>query len=222
MDFDTCHAATEVGSLPVGFLVPLSSLDPLPQQASDLPSETLVLTGTLALHEAELFDTFYENAALRFGELEVNDIPLVTICFQLGDVQVYWLADQEEAQLQAALKLWQRIRRIPIMFRVRGDVRGHRMVCVVAMPRLADQGAQHGKRVSPPANLWSLLSWLLASGELHKHAATEIPGTPVRHVIANVIVSERLKPFAAAEPSAFGSATGHSQGSTYSSSRVDA
>ncbi|WP_213232284.1 hypothetical protein [Caballeronia sp. NK8] len=196
MDAETCIIETEVGRISVGSLVRLSSLDPLPRQADNLPAETPVLVGSLTPHEAEWFGTVYEKAALSFGEFNVNDVTLMEICLQLGGLQVYWLADANDAQLCEAVELWQQSCRIPIMFRVSRDVRRHRMVCVVTMPILARRESRDVGRLASPAPTWHALLWAVGTSRRSARVPAGIPGMPLQRVLTNVIVSERLTPFA--------------------------
>ncbi len=199
MDSETCVIETEVGRIAVGSLIPLSSLNPLPRRADNLPPETPVLVGSLMPHEAEWFGTVYERAALSFSEFDIDGAKLMAICLQLGGLQVHWLADANDARFCNALVLWQQSRKIPIMFRVCHSVRGHRMVCVVTMPIVAERGARDVAQIVSPARTWDALLWAIGEGHRKVRATTGMLEMPLQHVLTNIIVTERLIPFAFAQ-----------------------
>ncbi|WP_175940982.1 hypothetical protein [Caballeronia sp. BCC1704] len=119
----------------VGKLVPLQHFKPRPKQTIGLPKETPVLTCHVGPSEAYCFSRKPGDASFGFGHFDTDDGPLMSIRFQLDDLQVYWVAQLTDPEVWAAIDVWKRAGRVPILFNVQEAKRRHEMVCVIDLPR---------------------------------------------------------------------------------------
>jgi len=88
----------------------------------------------MSAKHAHLFEKKYEDVRFGFGHVELDDGPALTMRFQLGDFQNYWVADITDPEIWAAIDSWKRARRVLMMFAVAEPGQRNGYVAVVGIP----------------------------------------------------------------------------------------
>lgn len=186
---------TECELVAVGRLVPLQDFKPRQKQTIGLPKETPVLTCPVGPTEAYCFSREPGEASFGLGHIDLDDGLIMTIRFQLDDLQVYWVAQLTEPEVWAAIDVWKRAGRVPILFDAQEANRRHQMVCVVDLPSDTSRHDLHRLRPdrAPTGRTWQSIVSLVGSGLLQMQATSDIEGIPLCHVLANVLLTERLE-----------------------------
>lgn len=186
---------TESELVAIGRLVPLQDFKPRPKQTIGLPREISVLTCAIGPTEGYCLSRKPGEASFGFGHIELDDGPLMSIRFQLDDLQVYWVAQLTDPEIWAAIDVWKRAGRVPILFDVEEANRRHQMVCVIDLPSDTSRHDLHRLRPdrAPTGRTWQSMVSLAASGQLQMQATTDLQGIPLRHVLANVLLTKRLE-----------------------------
>jgi len=73
--------------------------NPRPGKAVGLPDDTPALTCLVTAADAHCLKTNYSASCFGFGYVELDDCVLVTLRLQLGDLQVYWLAEISDPEV---------------------------------------------------------------------------------------------------------------------------
>jgi len=94
------------GLVAIGTLEKLQSLRPKPNQAAGLPGDIPVLTCPVPSTDAHCLASNYSQSRFGFGRIQLEDGWLMTIRLQLGDLQIYWLAEMTDPEVWAAIDMW--------------------------------------------------------------------------------------------------------------------
>ncbi|MEM5300060.1 hypothetical protein VSR82_38195 [Burkholderia sp. JPY481] len=131
-----------------------------------------------------------------YGNMQVGDASLLTIRLQLGQVQIYWLADLTDAEVWAAMDLWQKQQFVPYLLHVDNGSREHNAFFAKAEigPKAPIIG-QFRNQISAdaPAGMWDKLVGTAGSGWVHLQASTDIQGLSLERVLVNVLVTKRYE-----------------------------
>jgi len=192
---------TDTSVVATGHLLLLGLFNPRPKETIGLPGDISVLTFPISARHAHLFEKKYEDARFGFGHVELEDGPVLTMRFQLGDFQIYWVADITDPELWAAIDSWKRARRVPIMFAVDQAGRRNGYVAVVGIPgqTLPEEVHRDSDR-RPTVDTWHAMASLAGSGLLQMQATSDIPGMALQHVLAGAVLTRRLEPFVHQRP----------------------
>ncbi|WP_371881514.1 hypothetical protein [Caballeronia sp. S22] len=185
----------KVNSSRFGRLIPLQHFKPRPKETIGLPKEAPVLTCSIEPTVASAFLKNSRSASFGFGFMELDDGQVMTIRLQLDGLQVYWIAPLTDPELWAAIDIWKRAGRAIILFDIQEAKRRHEVVCVIDMPRDIARHDVHRLRPdnAPSERTWQSMVLLAGSGMIQLQATSDIPGMPLRHVSANVLLTKRLE-----------------------------
>jgi hypothetical protein len=186
---------TENELVAVGRLVPLQSFKPRPKETIGLSKETPVLSCALEPNVASAFLKNSRSASFGFGYMELDDGQAMTIRLQLDGFQIYWIAPLTDPEVWAAIDNWKRTGRAVILFDIQEAKRRHEVVCVIDMPSDIARHDVHRLRPDrvPTERTWQSMVFLVGSGMVQLQATSDIPGIPLRHVSANVLLTKRLE-----------------------------
>jgi len=184
------------GLVAVGTLEKLQSLRTKLNQAAGLPGDIPVLTCPVAATDAHCLASNYGQSSFGFGRMQLEDGMLMTIRLQLGDLQIYWLAEMTDPEVWAAIDMWRRARRVPIGFKVDAGDQRRVKFCAPEVPlgKLDNEQFRTPDR-EPTAHTWHGIASLAGSGVLQTGATSDIPTVPLRRVFVNAVLTERLQPF---------------------------
>jgi hypothetical protein len=183
------------GYVALGRLEELASFkDRRPRMADGLPDDIPVLTFPLRASEACRLGSSFQKANFGFGHMEIEDGLLMTMRLQLQGVQFYWLAEMTDPELWAAIDRWRSVGRVPFGLQIeRGNKWDMKLGALNISPgRLTSEKY----RAAPPRlvaahDLHSMAR--LVTGFIQRHATTDIPGIPLEHVFASVLLTKQFE-----------------------------
>jgi hypothetical protein len=180
-----------------GQLLPLRSLGDRPKHTCEMPEDTPVLVFPVAPYEAHLFSKVVESACFGCGHLPLVDGNFMTMRYQMDDLQVCWVAQMTDPEVWSAIESWKRVGKVVILFAIHeadGSRRG--LICSVDVEnhRLAKEKFRYPEQ-APTVHAWHQMASLVRSGLLQLGATSDIEGVSLRHVLAGVLVTERLEAF---------------------------
>ncbi|KWU19220.1 MULTISPECIES: hypothetical protein [Burkholderiaceae] len=172
------------------------------QMAKQFPGNLPVLNATVDPSEFNTFMQAHQNgnapSCFGFGNIASlsragDKMQIMTIRFQVGGVQFYWLADMSDGDVWRAVDAWRKRGQVPIAI-------GHsdQMAYVVidyaagsmTLDRFRDQ-----IRSEPSQEFFDMVSDVASSGFVEAQATTDIPDTPLDRVIVNLLVSPRQQQY---------------------------
>ena len=185
----------------VGRLEKLRTLRTASSPATGLPGDIPVLTCPIAARDAQCLASNYRHASLGFGRIQLEEGILMTIRLQLGEIQVYWVAEMTDPEIWAAIDMWKRVRRVPIAFKVESGDQWRVKFCTpeISSGKLSNEQFRTPDR-EPTAHTWHGLASLAGSGLLQMGATSDIPGVGLRRVFVSALLTERLEPFTKQRP----------------------
>lgn len=194
---DTTFVAVAFGSLASSAEYKANS-----RRAKGLPGNLPVLSATVDLPELEVLKRTNGRgnapSCFGFGHIQMQTIsgdpaPIMTIRFQLGGVQVYWLADMSDGDVWRAIDAWRKRKQVPLSI-------GHstEMVFTIldyAVERMVLDKFRGEIRPEATPDFPEIAATLASSGIIEAQATTDIPGVELELVVVNVLVSPRLSEF---------------------------
>ncbi|SAK79017.1 hypothetical protein AWB77_03831 [Caballeronia fortuita] len=192
------HALPDAGfaPLPVGSLTPNALLKlPFPAE-KQLPGDLPVLSATIDAADFSVlqklmssgmdptcFSSHWFGGLSLLGEL----IRTMTLRFQIGTVQFYWLAEMSDPVLWRAIQIWGRYKKIPIIVRCANESR--HFIVAYSSKNMEHERIRRRNRPKPHPEFLYYIRDVLEDGYIESLAATDIPGTSLDRVIVNVLVS---------------------------------
>ena len=193
----TVHLTLDAGFVALGHLADIRDFREGLKSAKGLPDNLPVLTCPVAEEDAHHFSGRNFEICFGFGTMEVLGIPLMTIRLQLGGTQVYWLADLTDPEVWSAYDMWKRVGLAPIALLLESGNNGSCKFVVQHVSgeptSMENSRVYAGKPVSE--DTWKTMVFLSKSGWMQMQATTDIPGVPLTHMLVNLLLTKRLKPF---------------------------
>jgi hypothetical protein len=165
------------------------------EQAKSLPPEVLCLTTVLSRDQfAALEKNQNGGGGFGLGSVPVLNDDVMTIRFQLGAAQFYWLADMSDPQTWKAVDYWQTLGCVPMGFASFEGKRHKYMFLQAPWPvENAIVNRFRGRQTEAArAEIWEDISSLAKSGLMERSATTDIPGIALKKVVVNVLMTKRL------------------------------
>jgi hypothetical protein len=176
----------------IGRLEPLSSFNSRPKLSIGLPSDMPVLTCPVAAIDADCFGMRNADVNFGFGTIQLKTGLVQSIRVQVGDVQIFWLADMTDPEVWAAIDKWRHAKHAPVQFDVRGEPgeHGHSVFLKAGVPLGTYRNEAFRDVPPPPAeSIWRAMTDLADSGMLQQQAESDIEGIPLRRVFVNVLLT---------------------------------
>jgi hypothetical protein len=187
------------GVLAIGSIIPNELLWPHLSVARELPAKVPVLRGTLEKRFFNDMDRRDGRANIGFGSIPFKTgngatCHILTIRYQIEEAQCYWLADMSDIEVWNAIDTWREYRVIPVLFRGGDEV----LYSTISYPPAVAELERYRGEVSSEVSreFWDFAVGLASSGFIRSFATTDIEGAALKKLAANVLVTERLKPFA--------------------------
>jgi hypothetical protein len=192
------------GAFAIGSLAPLSEFETKTFRSRQLPPSFPVLTCTVDRREMQLVKVPRAQGCFGYGNMTVvrpgtnNLHRVLTIRLQLGCNQVYWIADITDAEVWKAIDVWKKRGRVAVAF-----LQGDECALTVAdckKGKLDIEQFRTGEMPLVPKEFIDIAGTIADGGALRMQASTDIPGILLENVIANVLLSSRLRKFIDHEP----------------------
>jgi hypothetical protein len=165
------------------------------QQAKALPPDAPCLTAVLTRQQFAAIAN-NQNGAGSFGLGSISGLndDVMTIRCQIGDVQLYWLADMGDSEVWNAIDYWLKLGRVPIGL-AQFDDKGSNYMFASPEWEIKNPPVNRfrGKQSTvAKQHLWKDISVIAKSGGLERTATTDIPGIKLKKVVVNVLMTKRL------------------------------
>jgi hypothetical protein len=165
--------------------------------ADGLPADFPMLRCPIANEDAKFIPTSVIRYRMNFACLPANNLPVMTMLFQINGAQIYWLADLTDPEVWAAYDRWKEAGRLPILLDFDEGNERDCTLCVPEIPRqrLAFEGLR-GYDKNPPADyVWKTMATISASGVLRHLAVSVLPDVRLERVLVNLLATNRVQPF---------------------------
>lgn len=170
--------------VPIGTLHNASEFARISTSASTLKPDTPVLGSSIDMKR--LLDLSRVEGTFGFGHFRVDGRIVLSIRYQSGAAQVYWLADSADPSVWAAIDIMKKNGEVGFMFE-----EGSRGAFVPwkLLPHHEDIRILRAESLSHPDGLSDAAVALATSGLVEANATTDIPGTELRYVHVNVLAN---------------------------------
>jgi hypothetical protein len=178
----------------LGRLEKLNSLSCRPDMAAGFPEDMPFLTFPLNEREGRCLTDDMRRVNFGLGHIELEDRMLMTMRLQLEGTQLYWIAEMTDPELWAAVDMWRKHERVFFGLNVKDGNGWHTLYAGIDFrnERLRDEIYRAGAQREATAYDWHEMA-ALVTGFLQKHATTDIPGVPLKHVFASVLLTQQYE-----------------------------
>lgn len=142
------------------------------------------------------------RACFGFGRIAGPGFSVVSIRYQIGSMQFYWLADASDPEVWSTIDTCRANRAAPIAM-VEKDMMMYSVLEIDWSPgksrsRTDDMRGECGGDNS--VAFLSFVTSLASSGLLEEQATTDLEGIALSHVGVNILITERLQQYIIPEP----------------------
>ncbi|EKS70391.1 hypothetical protein [Caballeronia sp. PC1] len=195
--FDTISSAVALSSL-----IPNASFKSVFRTAKQLPGNLPVLNATvdsqklaalLQPHQIGSIPTCFGFGSMEARSKVGDTMQIMTIRFQLGGVQFYWLADMSDGEVWRAIDAWRKRKQVALVV---GHVDQRAFLVAHYNPERSSLDRFKGDiRPEPSSEFFDLVCDVASNGFVAAQATTDIPGTALQQVVVNVLVSPRQQQY---------------------------
>lgn len=165
------------------------------QQARNLPPDAPCLTAVLTRDQFTAVEKNRDGlSCFGLGSVPALNDDVMTMRFQLGAAQFYWLADMTDPELWEVVDVWLKLGRVPVGL---ACFEGKQDKYMFLQPEWRIENPTvnkfRGKQtLLADARVWDNISGLAKSRQLERYATSDIPGVVLRKVVVNVLMTDRL------------------------------
>ncbi|ALL67862.1 hypothetical protein K788_0001021 [Paraburkholderia caribensis MBA4] len=184
-NLDEHHSA----SVPVqiGFVQKACDFTRTSKSASAMKPDTPVLVSSVDLNR--YLSLARVDGSFGFGHFRFEDRIVLSMRFQSGSAQIYWLADAADPSVWDAIDVMKKNEEVGFM--LEEGARGA-FVPYTLLPHQEDIRILRAESLSHPDGLSDAAVELANSGLVQKNATTDIPGIKLEYVHVNVLASESV------------------------------
>ncbi|PZR48480.1 hypothetical protein [Paraburkholderia fungorum] len=142
------------------------------------------------------------RACFGFGRIQGPGFSVISIRFQIGSIQIYWLADASDVQMWKTIDAWRASNAVPVALVEAGMAMYsvHELDWIPGKSRSRTDDMRGECAGDNSAAFLSFAVGLASSGLLEEQATTDLEGIALSHVEVNVLITERLQQYFLPEP----------------------